>query len=401
MTTHQSRFNQAGGASLFIVIFAALLMLVVTMSFVQIMMSDQKQASTMDLSQSAYDSAQAGVEDAKRALLLLNRCGDSTTAECNAVRVALNTPTKDQKCNTVRYALTQDTADKETRVIRDDTAAASGNDGLLNQAYTCAKVTLDTNDYRKTLEQNGDSVLVPLRAKSAFNKVRISWFMSSDAGATTATMPATGKALPQLDVAPASGGWAVTTPSILRTQFMQTGTSFTLDQFDGGEGTVGSNANTVFLYPSVAGLTGSISSGGSSVGFAGLDGRLSGSAEPTEARCNTAMGSGAYACSIILDLPNAVGGGRSNAFLYLTTLYNRASVKVELLQSGAVVPFSGVQPLADVTGRANDVFRRVESRIELGVANYPSAAVDVEDVLCKNFTVTNDTAGYNNGGCGD
>ena len=63
-----------GAASFYIVAFATLVMSIIAMSFAAIVISEFGRSVDSDLSQSAYDSALAGVEDAKIAILNYQSC---------------------------------------------------------------------------------------------------------------------------------------------------------------------------------------------------------------------------------------------------------------------------------------------------------------------------------------
>ena len=69
-----SKHTQEGAASIFIVIFTTILLSIITLSFVRIMVSESNLTINYNLSQSAYDSALAGIEDAKVALLRYHEC---------------------------------------------------------------------------------------------------------------------------------------------------------------------------------------------------------------------------------------------------------------------------------------------------------------------------------------
>ncbi len=386
MTTARQN-SQRGAVSLFVVIFTALLLTVITVSFVQLMLRDQQQATTSDLSQSAYDSAQAGVEDAKRALLLNQACDLGTAGpgvNCATVQSALASGA----CDTVATALSIAQTNNETLIQQDE------SDKKLDQAYTCVKVAVNTPDYIRTL-QPGESDIVPLTGTASFDTIELSWFTTSDfsspSGSPATAFPSAG---PGVELPSANGvNWPFNAPSLMRAQLIQMNNSnFNLSDFDDEAGAK-SNANTLFLYPSSVGLN--------AKNFAD-DARRSGLLAPQLIRCLNTLAVATYACTTTIHLPEPINGSSAdrNAYLRLSALYNKSSFQVKLFNGVAPVQFSGVQSEVDSTGRANDVFRRVKSRVTLGGSfPYPQAAIDIERDLCKSFTITDNTADYTTTAC--
>lgn len=384
MKTIRHHEKQQGAVSLFVVVFATLLMIIVTISFIQLMLKDQRQATASDLSQSAYDSAKSGVEDAKRLLLLDQSCRNNTapaSVNCATVSAAIDS----NACNTVRVGLFGGTAgdNTETFIQQDE------KDKSLQQAYTCVKIDAITEDY-KGIVGVGQSNVIPLKGNSDYDSVTISWFTRDDVSTVTNSLvvgfPSSGG---QVDLPRMGSRWAVNYPPLLRTQLMQTGSSFSLSDADGANAGK-SNANTLFLYPSATGV--------SNMSFA-LDARRDQLNAPQQARCINNFSLGEYACSVTISLPDPINGSAAvrNAFLRLSALYNGTHYKVQLSKTGSLVEFDRVQPEVDSTGRANDMFRRVKSRIEFkSDFIYPEAAIDLEGDLCKSFIITDQNSDYSN-----
>ncbi|MBP9667752.1 hypothetical protein KBD87_03015 [Candidatus Saccharibacteria bacterium] len=364
--------SQKGAVSLFIVIFTSLLVTVVATSFIQIMLKNQQQASNADLSQRAYDSALAGVEDAKRALVRMKEC-DKNGDPCGAqIRNALNTHT----CTSLEATGMVDFQSSEVAV---------GTDPNQNQAYTCVEVELDTKYVEGNLEQDGSSSVTRLASKDVFNKVRISWFSAADVGDATSSpvyYDQTG-----LQGLPPKSSWPDTSPPIMRSQLLEFSPGVSLD-------TRASWDRTLFLYPFKR-----IAAGTSSFNFS-QDAR-GGSAQndPKPTVCEesftatpTNPSGSLYLCSATIVLPSDA----RQKYLQLTALYNHAHYRVELLKDSHNVLFDSVQPMIDSTGRASDQFRRVRARVSVGnlPTEYPSASVSVHSNLCKNFFVTSDKSDY-------
>jgi Tfp pilus assembly protein PilX len=390
MSHYIQQSKQSGAVSLFVVIFAALLMTIVTVGFIQLMLKDQQQATTSDLSQSAYDSAQAGVEDAKRLLLLEQSCRNGTAAStinCVAIASAL-TPVPGQSettCDTISRAGLVSETNNETIIQKSDSDSVSDK---LDQAYTCVKVGVNTDDYKGQVDVN-QSDMVSLAGVSSFDSVELSWFSREDVSTST-TDPTIGfpTASGDVNLPPVGAKWQENYPALMRTQLMQMGTGFKLSDFDDSQADNKSNANTMFLYPSNIGAT--------DKDFA-LDARRGPLSAPQQVDCIESFVDGEYACKITLKLPNPIDGNiaQRNAYLRLSALYNGAHYSLRLKNGTEYVKFNGVQPEVDSTGRANDMFRRVKARVELrGDFSYPEAAIDMQGNLCKNFTITDAEAGY-------
>lgn len=375
---------ERGATSLFIVLFSTLLFTVVTVSFISLMTSDQRRATDSEWSEGAYDSALAGVEDGKRVLSMCRL--NPGSAACAAIDA--------ERCDTIaRSSLVSDT-DGEV-LIQSNTVGGGVSGNSVNQAYTCVIIKRDTPDYKGKLE-TGESTLIALNSGSeSFDRLTLSWFTQEDAGlgrdASFGSLSAGPNPLPRLEDWSADGS----RPPVMRAQFMQYNRSENTSLADFNES---GHANTAYLYP-VNGV------GLSSIDVAARDSRNpsdmsrhAAKVSPAPTRCVETILNNNYACSMTLELPDM---DNREAFLRLTALYEASTYKIQLQNSsGAVVNFVDAQPSIDSTGRAGDVFRRVEARVEL-VADvpYPRATVDINGNLCKTFSVGSDPSRYNAGDC--
>lgn len=399
--------KEKGAVSIFVVIFAMLLITVITVSFLRLMMIDQRQASDNDLSQSAYDSAQAGIEDAKRALLRYQQICTSSPSSCSSLSDQFVQAYDTKNCNAaLRFGdvvklgdVNGGTATQPGEVFVQQ--STNGSDKALNQAYTCVLVQLETDDYVWPIK-SGESQLVPLVGKTDYDTVTVRWYDKDNQTSTdgSVTLPGISGTHPFV----AQSAWSANTPAVMKAQLVQFGTSFKLSSFDfvsGGD----SNTNSVYLYPT-SGV------GATAADFTALDTRANSATDEPDAdnatdtahpiNCLSNISSGGYACSMSLKLPNPINGGSRTAFLRLTPFYNAANVQV-VLSNGVpnatgnnIVKFKNVEPIIDSTGRANDVFRRVESRVNLYNTDfpYPDATIDITNNFCKTFAVSDVPATY-------
>jgi hypothetical protein len=388
------RHREKGAVSLFIVIFAALLIITIGTAFIRIMLQDQSQASTNDLSKSALDSAYAGVEDAKRAIVeyYQHDCskkapGDDTRCDALDKAIVGKVGVNDGWTTTCQATIIDRIASLSNGTTGEVLVKTNSEDSDLNQAYTCVNIQMNPVD----VIGSSTSKFIPLKSKdgASFTKIKIQWYTKQLGQTLNLDHESPGYNLPDK--------WPDNRPAVMRAQLIQykEDAGFHITDFDNN-----SNDNynsTLFLLPSEV--------GGNTTSF-GLDFRQknnSGAAQHVD--CKNSPVESAYACEETITLPD-VGTSKRIAYLNISQYYSAINTdfRVTMLNdAGDEVPFTDVQPVVDSTGRANDIFRRIRSRIDLGVSNIPTPnAVDVTRSLCKEFIVTNDAAypgSHGNGVC--
>lgn len=380
------RAREKGATALIIVMFSALLFVTITVGFMKIMADEQTRTNDNELSQGAYDSALAGVEDGKR---VLAACTQGNAVACSVV------DNPNQKCTTVidaGFAVGEQNGQGTSQEVYLKTSkTGSGTD--FDQAYTCVKISRNTPNYKGTLPTDGSSV-IPLKVATgaSFDSLVLSWFAPDPSNPTQSpsldTIPTI--KLPQFDNWNGANG---SKPSLVRAQLMQFSRSgYKQSDFDSPQ-----DSATLYLYPSRVGTA--------TTSFA-IDGRRTGTLQPTSVLCHTNFTDlGGYACQVKISLPVPLGGTAADriAYLRLSSLYNSTDFQVQLINNNTPVDFYDVQPSIDSTGRAADVFRRVDARVERSDPNesllFPRATVDITGNFCKSLTVSNSPSDYDTGSC--
>ena len=138
-----------GAASFYIVAFSTLILVIIVASFTAVIISEITRTSNDDLAQSAYDSALAGVEDAKLAVYNYQSClENSSKGNCNEVLQIMDKKEKD--CDMVAKILGRpiNGGEGETEVMISETREGDNN---MQQAYTCVTVDNKVQDIQGTL----------------------------------------------------------------------------------------------------------------------------------------------------------------------------------------------------------------------------------------------------------
>lgn len=383
--------TKKGVASLYVVIFATILFGVITLSFVRIILSESSQSGNDELSQSAYDSAMAGVEDAKIAVNQYYAClsRGQTPTQCRFSEL-FDVDTNgdgyaDGNCD--NFKLKKYLYDEQGGEVKIQESHSNGTD----QAYTCVILSNIVPDYRSTLTSDTRTRVVPLgigaTSLDKIKKIEFSWY--SEINGTVFENLDHGGKFGELNDA--------TVPPTISLTLLKTASSFSLDSFNNS---TSADYSTMILLPSEASDARTAISA-NEVGEAGNSDKVdaSGYTIPNNAFQVKCEHDRPFACSVTLGsdsskLAFAAGG---NAMLIVSLPYGDTitDFSIKLLdENNNVIPFENVQVSVDSTGRANQLLRRVESRLDPADIFFPYPQYEVElsgngeNSLLKNYWIT-------------
>lgn len=431
-----------GATSIYVVVIATLLFSVVTVSFIRIIINETAKTTGDELAQSAYDSALAGVEDAKAALKQYYECtdADNNEAPCDRIRRVFDDATNGFHssdtgfCDTISQALGRISESQNEEVLVKEEYDSTITDENIVQAYTCVIVDNTPPNYLTTLDSGNTIRVIPLKTDNpnSITGVRISWYSDQDG-------PSSGyHYLYEQNsnrFTSLGNGNSTPVPPTISAQIIQTAETFTVAQFNNSEGNA-TNRGTVFLTPVSPSSTSSdakvhipqatlISSNNHNY-------NRSDNNQPQKIKCENHSLSETYACVASIEIPSPIpnaGNSNRNAdtfFLVLALPYGKpkTSVAVELCTDGlepgggdgsargdcrnsdgskSIADFKDVQIAVDSTGRANDMYSRVEARVEFNdiYFPYPEYAIQAtgngDDAIKKNFYVTSNCIKNENG----
>lgn len=406
--------NKRGVASLYVVIFATILFGVITVSFTRLILSEAIQSSNDDLSQSAYDSAMAGVEDAKVAVNDYYKCVQEKGKNQCSNKNVFSADVAEENCAEgfpLARALYGDGFNGEVKIQESGTP---GSETFVDQAYTCVIISDVTPDYRGTLTSDTRTRVIPLAVNGAgsnsadiakVKKIKFSWYSELNQGSNTTFKYATYDS----NEANGNGAWILpnssdkTTPPTMQVALISTAKAI------GPEDFWNANNTSDVLYSSLLFLPTNDSShvvspvAKTTIADAGnsTQGYNANNHKPIGVMCKTGQ---EFVCNTELEVADGAGSllkADGNAFLVVNMPYGDAftDFKIELTAVDAAgneyrVDFKGSQISVDSTGRTNQLYRRVEARLDPADVFFPYPEFELsnkdggDEAVKKNSWVT-------------
>lgn len=360
MSKKQQYQTKKGAASIYVTIFVALILSVVTLSFARLAISELSKTGDDDLYASAYDSALAGIEDAK---IAIDNCLKNTDDinECNVLLGA--------ECNSFidsgYITRTVTPSSKEVFIQEKNT----NSDETITQAYTCVIMKNDLTDFRDTITKDSPVRVVPIPGDTT--NITIAW--DDKNSSANSNCNSSNCYFNKADNKP--------TPEVISATLVDNNNS----------------QKTAILYPKSTDATNT-----QSIAYTKFDSKKASDSDKNQPIQIDCAKYDEFYCSI------KITGVSNIKYLVLSAPYDEnIKFMVEATNSSNDKQKFNTQVSVDSTGRANDIFRRVETRVNIG-GEYPYTPYGLDldsgnggdDGIKKNFYITKNCQTVDNGRVG-
>lgn len=321
------KHNQNGMISLVICMLLMIIISLMTLSFATLSRREQRQALDKQLSTQAFYAAEAGINDAAKAIL--DGTLTSNISDCSSTEQAKINPT----------GVSSGVLDLNSSVSR-----------------TCVFVDQTPSQIDDIVGESSSTVF----QISATGLSSIDVYWENDSVVATPVFPAT---VDPAGAFPADAGWNASTPGVLTIELIPATFPIT-------RAAIASGLIYVFGFPTSSNANQTATGTGS-------NGRILGGGC---ASSNTgAPNNWPRQCKV------TINGLSGQYYIKLKSTYDPVHITIEGKNAGGTrLPLVGAQVLIDSTGRASDITKRIKIFKPLrAAASLPSAVLEIGDDLCK------------------
>ena len=355
--------NQSGAAAMIVVIFFSIILSILTIGFIRISINEQRQTTDFDLSQRAYYAAESGVEEARRAVSeLLNG-----TLSASDLRGDECLPPDDPS-----YSGTLST------------------DPDFDIEYTCMYIQFPPAEYRAELDTANQTRQIDIRPVNPsggspnVQTLTLRWHINQVTPGGNGLITSSGGSVDLRSAGDTSilqaPNW--TFPSMMEVSFIAyPDTNITRTSI---------KDNKMMVNPENggAGSSSPVFINGASTDPGVDDGQV------VAANCNPATAVGDYVCEMSFDFTGLPAN--RDLTMRITNHYVPTTIEMTMENAaGDVLLFDQEQALVDVTGRAGQVYRRVEAFLDVDQPSLlPGFVIQSATDICKDFSYNSDPASF-------
>lgn len=347
-TPSRDTSSESGFAAIVIAIVMVLVLSLTTLGFSQLVRDEQDSATDKHLSSQAYYNAESGINDAAK-----------------AINEGFNQPKK--KCGPITASDPGVTLPAAKYLVNNSV----GTDG---NSYTCLLINPNPLSLEYSSVDDSESTTVTIGGVNPLNpdehkqigKIVISWKQTDGGAGRYSTSGIT-------DFNPAAGAGSWNFAPVLRISMTPLETNLV------NRDSMISNTLTSFLYPA-AGAANSQGAINNTVNEQGIySGRV------VSGSCNDGndftSDETPQPCNVAITNPDP----HANYVLNMRSIYGKSRVSIHAFDTaGLPMAISNAQTVIDSTGKAQDVYRRVQVRIpSKDVSNHPDYGIEAAGGICK------------------